>query len=300
MPPLSLMIISLKIATAIVAAALLCVTFAQRSSAATANVTVGFNGNHFSPTNVTISVNDSVVWTWAATFHSSTSGTNGVHGDDNGVPCGLWDSTVISSLPHSFTNTFTSAGVFSYYCSIHYSVGMTGQVLVASATLPPSLAITNPLNGAVFAAPANVTIQAGVTNGSGTVTNVQFLVDNTLLASENSDPFSAVTNNEPAGNYALSAIAQDDNGLSATNSVGISVVTPVTVLLTNASRPSGTDFQFSYSADVGLNYVVQRSEDLISWVPLATNTAASNPVVFDDSNATNSRDSYRVGRLPNP
>jgi hypothetical protein len=145
-----------------------------------------------------------------------------------------------------------------------------------------------------------VSIQAGVTNGSGTVTNVQFLVNNALLASENSGPFSAVTNNVPAGDYTLSAIAEDNNGLLATNSVGISVITPMTVFLTSPSNSSPNNFQFSYSADVGLNYVVQRSEDLLSWNSLITNTAASNPVIFDDSNATNSVDFYRVGRLPNP
>jgi hypothetical protein len=156
------------------------------------------------------------------------------------------------------------------------------------------------MNGAVFAAPANVTIQAAVTNGSGSVTNVQFLVNNTVLANENSGPFSTVTNNLVAGDYTLSAIAQDNTGLAATNSVGISVITPTTVLLTNASNPTANEFQFSYSADIGLNYVVQRSADLLTWTALTTNKAASNPVVFDDSNATNNLDFYRVGRLPNP
>ena len=290
----------LKIATVIGAALLFCVAIMQKSSAATTTVEVGLGGDVFSPPTVSISVNDSIIWDWQGIFHSTTSGTNGVHGDDNGVPCGLWDSTIITSTPHFFTNTFTSAGVFSYYCSEHYFLNMTGLVLVASSTLPPSLAITNPLDGAVFAAPANVSIQAGVTNGSGTVTNVQFLVNDTLLASENSGPFSAVTNNLTSGAYTLSAIAQDDNGLSTTNSIAISVVTPTTVLLMNSSRPSGTDFQFSYSADIGLNYVVQRSTDLMTWIPLITNRAASNPIVFDDSNATNNIDFYRVGRLPNP
>lgn len=177
---------------------------------------------------------------------------------------------------------------------------MTGQVLVASVALPPSLAITNPLNGAVFAAPANVFIQAAVTNGSAAVTNVQFLVNNALLASENSAPFSATTNNVPAGAYMLKAIAEDGNGLLATNSVDISVVTPVTILLTNLSKPSGSDFQFDYSANIGLNYFVQRSADLTNWVSLATNTAAADSVPFDDSNATNTLDFYRVGLVPNP
>jgi plastocyanin len=286
---------SLKITAATIAAVLLCVFFAQKSSAATTNVIVGLGGDVFSPSVVNISPNDSVAWIWTNTFHSSTSGTNGTPGDDNGVPGGLWDSGVITSLPHSFTNTFTTAGAYSYYCSVHYFLGMTGQVLVG-----PGLTITNPLNGAVFATPANVAIQAAVISGRGTVTNVQFLVNDALLASENSGPFSAIASNLAAGIYTVSAIAQDDGGLSATNSVGISVVNPMTVMLTNSSRSSSADFKFSYSADVGLNYVVQRSADMTSWIPLITNTAASNPVVFDDSNATNSLDFYRVGRLPNP
>lgn len=292
---------TLQTTIGIIAAALFCVAIVQKSSAATTTVLVGSGGDVFSPSTVSISVNDSVIWNWQSAFHSTTSGTNGVPGDDNGVPSGLWDSTVIiSPPPHFFTNTFTSPGVFAYYCTEHYFIGMTGQVLVASATLPPSLAITNPLSGAVFAAPANVLIQAGVTNGSGAVTNVQFLINNALLANENSGPFSTTANNLAAGDYTLSAIAQDNNGLAATNSVDISVITPMTVSLMDVSRLSASDFQFSYSADIGLSYVVQRSDDLTTWVPLATNMAASNPVVFDDPNATNSLDFYRVGLLPDP
>jgi plastocyanin len=291
----------LKTAITLVASTLFSVSLAQKSSAATTNVLVGPGGSvTFSPSVVSISVNDSVIWNWQSTFHSTTSGTNGVHGDDNGAPSGLWDSGLIFSTPHFFTNTFTSAGVFSYYCSQHYPFGMTGQVIVNSSTLPPTLAITNPTNGAVFAAPANITIQASVTNGSVAVTNVQLLVNNNLLASLSSGPYSAVTNNLSAGAYTLSAIAKDNNGLSATNSVAINVVMPATVFMTNSVRPSGNDFQFSYSTDIGLNYVVERSADLMSWIPLKTNKAASNPTIFDDSNATNDLNFYRVGRLPNP
>ncbi len=292
----------LKTAIAIFASALCCVAAVQTSSAATTNVIVGPGGaDIFSPATVSISVNDTVIWNWGSSFHSTTSGTNGVPGDDNGVSSGLWDST-IATAPNSFPNTFTSTGVFSYYCTEHYFFGMLGQVIVTGgvAAAPPSLAITNPASGAVFAAPANVSIQTSVTNGSSAVTNVQFIVNNTLQASENSGPFSTVANNLTAGAYTLSAIALDNNGLAATNSVAITVVTPVTVSLTSGARPSGNDFQFSYSADIGLNYVVQRSADLLNWTSLATNKAANNPVLFDDPNATNSLGIYRVGRLPNP
>ncbi len=276
------------------------VTFTQSASAATTNVTVGFGGaTRFSPTNVLISVNDSVKWTWAASGHTCTSGTNGNAGDDNGVPSGLWN-TGTQSAGHTFTNTFTSAGTFSYFCIPHASFGMTGQVFVASSGAPPTLSITNPLSGTVFAAPANVTIQAGVTNGSGAIANVEFLQGISVLANETTGPFSATANSLAAGSYTLTAIASDNDGFSATNSINISVVTPVTVSLTNVFTLSRTNFQFSYPANIGLNYVVQRSADLINWTSLVTNMASSNPVVFVDSKATNALNFYRVGRMPNP
>lgn len=292
--------ISLKnITVAAIVAAFSLFTCAQAGFGATTNVLVGSGGLRFSPTNVLISVNDSVVWDWLTSPHSTTSGTNGVHGDDNGAPSGLWDSAV-QNAGHLFTNTFTSAGTFAYYCSVHFSEGMTGQVFVAGASLPPTVAITNPLPGEVFAAPANVKIQAGVTSGTAPVTNVEFLAGTTVLANETAGPFSTTDNSLAAGNYTLTAIAIDSGGLSATNSVAISVVTPVTVSLSNVLKLSSTSFQFSYPANIGLNYVVLRSTNLFTWVPLVTNAAASNPVTFVDPNATNSPNFYRVGRLPNP
>jgi plastocyanin len=287
--------------TAVVAVISLGAAFVQPVSGATTNVTVGFNSAlRFSPTNVFISVNDSVIWNWAGPNHSTSSGTNGVKGDDNGVlPSGMWDSGV-NNTGHSFTNTFTSAGRFSYFCSVHFGSGMTGQVFVASSGAPPTLSITNPLSGAVFAAPANVTVKAGVTNGSGAIANVEFLQGTSVLANETTGPFSATDNSLAAGSYTLTAIASDNDGFSATNSINISVVTPVTVSLTNVFTLSRTNFQFSYPANIGLNYVVQRSADLINWTSLVTNMASSNPVVFVDSKATNGLNFYRVGRMPNP
>jgi plastocyanin len=269
------------------------------SRGATINVYVGTNNLHtFSPTNVFINTGDSVIWTWDSGPHSSTSGTNDVHADDNGLPGGLWDSGVNNS-PHTFTNTFSSAGIYSYYCSIHFASGMTGQVFVASLN-PPAIQITNPLAGAVFAAPANVHIQAGVTNGSAAVTNVQFLTGTTVLTNVTSSPFLTTASNLLAGNYTLTAVALDNNGLSVTNAVNISVVTPVTISLTNVFKLASTNFQFRYFANTGLDYVVLRSTNFNSWVTIATNIAASNPVVFTDLFATNRFNFYRVGRLPNP
>jgi chitinase len=164
--------------------------------------------------------------------------------------------------------------------------------------------ITNPLDNATLSAPANVTIQASASDpdAGGSVTNVQFLVGSAVLTNQTTAPFSAATNNLAAGSYTLWAVASDNNGVKNTNAVTINVVTPVQTTLSGTAQMSSTNFQFSYSANVGLSYIVQRSTNLTeaNWITLVTNVAGSNPVVFVDNHATNGTGFYRVGRLPNP
>jgi Bacterial Ig domain len=166
----------------------------------------------------------------------------------------------------------------------------------------PTVSITNPAANAVFAAPANVQITASAGVSSGTVTNVQFFANSVSVGSVTTPPFSLTASALAAGAYNLTAAATAA-GISATSSVvNISVVTPVAVALSNSTASSGTNFQFTYSANAGLRYVIERAASLASanWVPIATNVAASNPTNFMDTQATNNPAFYRVGLLPNP
>lgn len=257
--------------------------------AADISILVGSGGDRFVPATTNIAVNDRVIWTWAGLNHNVTS---------TSTPQAWTASPTKSS--GTFTNVFGAAGSYPYECSIHVSFGMVGSITVTAPNSPPTISITNPADGAVFAAPANLIIQASASDSDGSVTNVQFLVGSNVLTNDNATPFSATTNNLAAASYTLTAIAADNSGATATDSVSISVVTPIATSLTNAAKFSGTNFQFNYPANVGLSYVVQRSTDLINWISLVTNTASSNPVVFVDAAATNTPNFYRVGRMPNP
>jgi plastocyanin len=284
-----------------------CLTFfghALPGLAATIIVNIGTNltGNAadiFVPATNNINVNDQVIWNWMGNVHSTTSGTNGVHGDDNGVPSGLWDSG-LNNKPHSFTNTFTSAGAFSYYCSMHFSVGMKGLINVAAANVPPTISITNPTDGATFSAPASFTLAATASDSDGTVTNVQFLNGANSLGNVTSSPYSVLVSSLAAGDYAFSAVATDNGGLSATNSITVHVVTPVPIIISTPLFLPPSNFQFSYTANTGLSYIVQKSSDLINWTTINTNVAAGSSALFDDSSATGNPGFYRVGLLPNP
>lgn len=96
--------------------------------AAIRDVTVGAGGNLvFAPNDLTINVGDTVRWTWAFSFHSTTSTTvqNGCN------PDGTWDSGV-KNQGDTFDFTFDNVGNFPYKCTPHCSMGMTGIIRVSS------------------------------------------------------------------------------------------------------------------------------------------------------------------------
>jgi plastocyanin len=276
------------------------------ANGAVANVSV--DDDYFSPTTTSIYAGDTVIWTWSSSdFDShnvvststpfawlfpSPDGGPGTTSDQN--------SANTRNSPFSFTNTFTSTGSFPYECTPHVEEGMLGTVTVAPPPPPPIIDITNPVAGQVFSAPADLTIQASAFDSSGAVTNVQFLIGSIVLTNCITAPFFAVTNNLPAGTYTLSAIATDNHGLTATKSVTISVVTPIRIVEGTPAFISTGKFQFSYSATVGLTYVVQVSTNLSDWTSLATNTAMVNPENFTNSNAGGGAAFYRAEQLPNP
>jgi len=112
--------------------ALLLFTLAAAANATTFTVTVGPSGQLvFSPATETIKVGDTVKWTWESSFHSSTSGTPG-------HPDGMWDSGILNSGA-TFSFTFTTAGTFAYFCTVHGSCcTMIGSITVTAPTPTPT------------------------------------------------------------------------------------------------------------------------------------------------------------------
>jgi glucose/arabinose dehydrogenase/plastocyanin len=197
---------------------LLAVLCAPAAFAAIANVDI--EPDAFNPENVTININDQVVWTWVSDFHNTASDT------------GLWDSGIFNH-GHVFTNTFTSAGSFPYTCIVH---GFGGTVNVQGGGTPPTVAISSPTDGAAFTAPAVVPITATAQDADGSVTNVSFFDGGTFLGGTNNTPYT-VTAILAAGSHALTAVATDNDGLSTTSSiVNVAVSagnTPPSVTITN-------------------------------------------------------------------
>jgi plastocyanin len=217
---------------------------------ATNIVTIG--SFFFSPASTTVNVGDTVTWSNAVfTAHDSTRS-------------GLWASGQLNQ-GQRFSFVFTNAGSYPYFCAIHIvsHPEQAGTVsVVAAPNNPPTVLITNPPNGTVFAAPANVTVQASASDDVS-VTNVQFLIGSIVLGNDTTSPYSAVTNGLPAGAYTLSAVASDNVGAKATNSISITVNPnqPPSVSITNPANnavftaPANVTIQASASDDVSVTNV---------------------------------------------
>ena len=170
-----------------------------------AEVMVLIHEYYFTPTNVTISPGDTVTWVNKGFVpHDSTSFT------------GLWASPGLFT-EESFSFTFTDPGSYPYVCLRHVFAfpQQTGLVVVASMNLPPSVSITNPVNGAFFPPPASFTINANASDSDGSVARVEFFVNGASAGVSLGPVFATNVTGLGAGNYRLTAVATDNQG--ATN-----------------------------------------------------------------------------------
>ena len=155
----------------------------------TRNVTVAPGGVHefqdaVSGTSTsTIAVGDTVQWTWAYPYHSTTSGTC----TSTCTADGLWDSGVKTMAGAVFSYTFSSAGTYHYFCSVH-TVSMQGTVVVENAGPAPTITAITPTSGptgsgtAITITGTNFLDGATVAIGGSAATGVSFVNDTTIMA----------------------------------------------------------------------------------------------------------------------
>lgn len=160
---------------------------------------------------------------------------------------------------------------------VNYIIGFPSSAVAfitppGVSNIPPVVSIVGPTNGAVFTAPANISLLAKASDPDGVVTNVEFFAGGTDLGRGlpvvlDPLPNGGVTGlvyffswqNIPANAYSLTAVATDDGGLLTTSAVvNITVVSqtnrPPVVRIT--SPPNGSVFRapmdipiYAYAAD---------------------------------------------------
>jgi pectin methylesterase-like acyl-CoA thioesterase len=201
--------------------------------------------------------------------------------------------------------TATAADEGSYSVVVTTSAGTVTSAAAALTVNPP------PNTAPVFTAPAsgaNFTYNAGVNIAISCTATDADVPAQTLTYSLLAGPTNAAVNSSSGNLTWRPLVAQGDstntvtvvvtdNGtpnLSATNSFTITV-NPVTLPNLSSASVAGGQFSMSISGQVGPDYTVQVSTNLLEgWTSIATNTPATIPFTFTDTNALPDVQFYRV------
>jgi hypothetical protein len=152
----------------------------------------------------------------------------------------------------------------------------------ASANQPPIVSLTAPASGAAYTAPATITISASASDPEGRMSAVEFYSGTALLGRDTTSPYAISWNSVPAGSYALTAVALDADGESATSAaVTISVSAATNQLPTVTLTTPAQGAQFTAPATIALAASASDPEGRLSAVRfyagatlLATDTSA--------------------------
>jgi hypothetical protein len=139
-------------------------------------------------------------------------------------------------------------------------VPSVARMISVQGSAAPTVALTQPANGATFTAPANIGLAATASDADGTVTNVEFFNGGTKLGEDTTAPYTYAWNSVGAGTYTLTARATDDSGQTVSSA-------PATITVT-ASTNAPPSAAITYPADGAA----------FAWKPTITVTAtASDP-----------------------
>jgi RHS repeat-associated protein len=101
----------------------------------------------------------------------------------------------------------------------------------------PTVSITSPANNAIFAAPANITVNATAADSDGTVTKVDFFDGATLVGTSTAAPYSFTITNAAGGSHVLTAKATDNRGTVTTSAaITVNVDAAPTVSITSPAN----------------------------------------------------------------
>ncbi len=130
---------------------------------------------------------------------------------------------------------------------VNYLAAKYGIAFVRLGNQSPVVTLTSPVDGASYALPATVSLAATVTDSDGSVTNVDFVVNGSVIAHLTESPYQLAVDLLSPGWATFTAIATDNWGARGTSA-------PVTVQITGAapSAPPAGDLSLWLKADAGV------------------------------------------------
>lgn len=221
----------------------------------------------------------------------------------------------LTSTPYTSSFTPASAGTYSITAVATDNQGLTTTsnpvsltVVAQASNQPPTISITSPTNNAAITVGQVVTLQATASDSDGSVASVQFKVNGVNQGGAiTTAPFSTSWTPSASGNFTITAVATDDDGLSTTSTAVTAVVSPpanqlptITVtapttgttnqaitLSATASDPDGSIASVQFRVN-GTNEGAAdtTSPYSISWTPTVSGNYSITAIATDNSGGT--------------
>lgn len=123
----------------------------------------------------------------------------------------------------------------------------------------PTVTLTSPTGGQTFYTNSTILLSASTTDSTGTITNVTFYNGATNLGTVTNAPYNLSISNLATGTYNFSAMAMDNNGITATSSVAqVQVQLPIQFFISatpaSASILAGSTTNFSVTVTPTNNF----------------------------------------------
>ncbi|NOT43347.1 MAG: hypothetical protein HOP14_01945, partial [Acidobacteria bacterium] len=243
-------------------------------------------------------------------------------------------STLISSDPSaSYRASWsgTAAGTYTLTAVAYDNQGAATTSASVTVTLtgtattnqPPVVTLETPLEGDTYLAWAGVIVLASASDPGGSVSRVDFYMDQTLLHTATSAPYWFNWTNLPVGTHTVRAVARDNTGLTASSQHTISVVTeipnqlPTVALLTpgggetlfapatielsaTANDPDGSIARVDFFEGTTLVATDGSGPFARSWTGVTPGIYTLTAVARDDKGGTATSQSRTVTVLPTP
>ncbi|HEX2659213.1 MAG TPA: Ig-like domain-containing protein, partial [Polyangia bacterium] len=196
-----------------------------------------------------------------------------------------------TAAPYAFTWANVAAGSYAITARAYDNLGLfststAANVVVTPANQAPSASITSPADGAVFTAPALITIAANASDTDGTISKVEFYQGATLLGTDTTAPYSFAWTNVPAGGYALTVKAYDNlNAVTTSAVVNVVVNTATNKAPTVSITAPANNAVFTAPAQITISATASDSDGTISKVEFYQGTTllgtdTTNPYGF--------------------
>lgn len=205
----------------------------------------------------------------------------------------LRDGAVVGTVtapPYRLVVTGLPDGRYVFAARAVDNQGATATSAPARVTVedvPPTVVLSSPAEGAVFAAPAQIELRAEVSNPGGqSLERVEFVQNGTVVGQAQAAPYRMTLSGVGPGSHAFQARLVFGGGRtvsSATVAVTVTGTSQPPVLTDATALPPGgpfQEFQFTARNLAGGTYQIEATTNFTSWTVVASGTITGATQVF--------------------